>query len=77
MATKSYPIGTKIKFIGSCGKCKNKIGRITARDENGCYIDLPESLCSRAIAGSFYTVWRFIEPLAVKNQQLLFSFMER
>jgi len=73
---KKYPVGTQIKYIGNCNKCKGKTGKIVGVGENTCEITLPQSSC-----GVFHydnkmrCVWNHIEPLVIKGQQLLFSFM--
>lgn len=72
---KSYPVGTAIKYLGGCCKCKGKIGTITARYSTYCTITLPKSTCSaapRVVCG-----WDEIELVKVKGRQLLFDFMEQ
>lgn len=77
MATKRYPVGTKIKYNGYCTKCRGKIGEIVKVAENACYIVLPQSTCSAFDRnGKIVCSWSDIEPISVKNQQLLFAFMD-
>lgn len=76
MAAKRYPIGTKIKYIGHCGKCKNKIGKIVGVSEHLCWLNLPKSTCCPKPTSKAYAKWSEIMPIVAKNQQLLFSFME-
>ena len=77
MSNKKYPIGTKIKYIGSCEGCKNKIGEIIEACENTCYVILPKSTCSMMEnTGKVICSWSDIVPMLIKNQQLLFSFMD-
>ena len=77
MSNKKYPIGTKIKYIGYCKKCKGKIGKVVNIWDNGYNITLPQSLCTAAGPGkSIICSLSDIIPVSVKNQQLLFAFME-
>jgi len=74
---KTYPIGTKIKYIGYCKKCKDKIGKIVEMRKNTCYITLPKSTCSAMRdTGKVMCNWSDVELAVRKNEQLLFSFME-
>jgi len=75
MADKKYPIGTKVRYVGSCGQCKNTTGEIISVFKHLCRVRLPESPhCS---SGGWVPVkWGEIEPLVLPNQQLLFEFME-
>lgn len=75
MVIRKYPAGTKIKYVGHCLRCKGKIGKVVSVRENGYYITLPGSFCR--VAGSnkkFICTWSEIEPVLVKNEQLLFEF---
>ncbi len=78
MATKTYPIGTLIKFLWEV-EDTGKIGRIVGfRDSGEPVIFLPTSPNTRRelYKGAEYTwkcQWREIEP--VGQQQLLFEFM--
>ena len=76
--SKTYPIGTKIKYIGYCRTCDGKIGKVIENRESTCVITLPQSTCSAVINGGGTIICSFsdIVPLIVKNQQLLFAFME-
>ena len=73
---KTYPIGTKIKYVGYCKKCKDKTGKIMRVYEHSCRISLPQSTCTAATSGSIICNWDDIELLIKKNQQLLFAFMD-
>ena len=74
---KTYPIGTKIKYIGYCKKCKDKTGKVVDIWDNGCHVILPQSLCSAAGPENRLTcTWSDIVPMIKKNEQLLFAFME-
>jgi len=80
MATKKYPIGTKIKFIyDNCDK--GKIGVIVGiRTYDGYpYIHLSSGqLASSRCNGKVYSyvcLWSHIEKYITKGEQLLFSFM--
>ena len=76
--SKTYPIGTKIKYIGYCKKCKGKTGKVIEVHNSTCTITLPQSTCNSAVdrGGTIICPWSDIIPALVKNQQLLFSFME-
>jgi len=76
MATKKYPIGTKVKYIGSCRSCSEHTGKVIRAYDNMCRITLHHSNCSGARGGSITCVWSDIERLIKKNKQLLFAFME-
>ena len=77
MAIKKYPIGTKIKYVGHCKKCKGKVGKVVDIWDYGCNITLPQSLCRAAGQDKrLICSWSDIEPVSVKNEQLLFAFME-
>jgi hypothetical protein len=72
---KKYPIGTRIRYIGSCKKCKNKVGKVVEMREKTCIIMLPQSPCGIfRHNGTMVCPWSNIEPLTVKGQQLLFEF---
>ena len=74
---KTYPIGTKIKYIGYCKACKDKVGKVVGISEQTCWVVLPQSTCSAARGGrKVMCNWSDIIPIIVKNQQLLFSFMD-
>ena len=77
---KTYPIGTKIKYIGYCTKCKDKIGKVIKIHDSTYTITLPQSTCYAAVnrGGTIVCSWSDIVPVPVlvKGQQLLFSFME-
>ena len=77
MSTKTYPIGTRIKFLFGT-QDKDKTGRIVGvRAERPLVLlDKPcrkESYTWNDIAYSWWAGWEQIEPL--KKQQLMFSFM--
>lgn len=75
MVIKKYPVGTRIKYIGYCGKCKDQIGKVVEVGEDICYITLPQSTCGVFhYSGKMICNWKDIEPLALKGQQLLFDF---
>ncbi len=75
--SKTYPIGTKIKYVGPCKKCNNQIGKVVGIKNMGlCIIILLSSTCGVfRNGGTMMCVWDNIIPTLVKNQQLLFSFM--
>lgn len=85
MATKKYPIGTKIRFINP-NLDTNKEGVIVAILPNGHpTVYLPTA--DKHINQNYYPTlddgtkftwrcsWDEIEPISVKGQQLLFEFM--
>jgi len=77
MADKRYPIGTKVRYVGSCEQCKNTTGEIIYVFDCYCEVRLPESPhCASTSTGWVPVKWSDIEPLVLPNQQLLFSFME-
>lgn len=78
MADKTYPIGTKIKYIGYCRKCDGKIGKVIKGYAHTCKITLPQSTCTSAVnmGGKIICSWSDVELAVRKNEQLLFSFME-
>jgi hypothetical protein len=68
-----YPIGTAIRYFGSCEECKGKSGKIVGVFEDYCHVSLPTSNC---VSGDrAYAKWAQIVLLVKKNQQLLFDFM--
>lgn len=71
---KKYPIGTKVKFIGSCKKCSGNTGKITQVYGETCQMTMPYSSCSGVTNGTIICRWDEIEILVVKGQQLLFDF---
>ena len=83
---KKYPIGTKIKYVGSKGWDSTgdigKIGWIVGYHHNSDpLIFLPESeniseCHTRLRPVSWWTSWVNIEILPQKNEQLLFAFMD-
>ena len=76
MNAKKYPVGTKIKYIGHCAKCKGKAGKVVEVRGHICVITLPQSPCGVFhYNGTMQCPWQDIEPVAVKGEQLLFSFM--
>jgi len=76
MATKKYPIGTLIRYMGYCTKCKGKVGKIVEIHDNYCYIVLPQSTCSTFTStGKAMCSWDDLELLVKKNEQLEFAFM--
>ena len=74
---KKYPIGTKIRYNGYCYLCKDKIGKVVGGTKYICYLSLPESGCNIKHNQRIPCSWDSIELLVKKNQQLLFSFMEK
>ena len=75
-----YPIGTKIKYVPNA----NNVNVIARKDigmqgtvTGYCYhqvkIHLP---ASKKRSKTWNTCWRNITPIPMKNQQLLFSFMD-
>ena len=85
MATKKYPIGTRIRFLYD-NEDKGKIGVITDANEVSVTIYLPTAekhiergYCPTDHKGnkmSWYCDWNQIEVIPQVGQQLLFSFME-
>lgn len=72
-----YPVGTAIRYNGYCSKCKGKTGKIVDISKYTCNIILPSSTCSIFECNGFAVCpWEDIIPISVKNQQLLFDFME-
>ena len=81
MADKTYPIGTKIKFISDYSDCNNKIGKIVDIIHGHPLIYIPESkeisqYATKERPATVQTGWWNIERIIIKNQQLLFAFME-
>lgn len=81
MATKKYPTGTKIRFIGSYFDCAGKVGRVVGIVNKSPLIYLPESECvscfsTGRVPATVQCNWYDIELLVEKGEQLLFSFME-
>ncbi len=90
MATKKYPIGTKIRFIGDSKRKPNEFmyeddgltGKIVGIEQGYPLIFLPESeyisvFSTKKRPATVQCDWYQIEPLVVKGEQLLFSFMEQ
>lgn len=82
MATKKYPIGTKIRFIANEDMCyqakkdDGKVGKVVGETPYGTVqIFLPDSVKGYNARCTWNTKWENIKPLALKNQQLLFAFM--
>lgn len=83
MSNKKYPIGTKIRYIGkSNGNWWRKgwTGTLVGTVNNFPLIYLPKSTFTSDFSTiecrvTVQTNWDIIEPLIVKNQQLLFAFM--
>ncbi len=74
---KPYPVGTAIKYIGFCVKCRGKTGKIIGVGELNCWVVLPQSTCGIfTTQGKALVPWSDVELLTKKNEQLLFSFME-
>lgn len=87
---KKYPIGTKIKFTLDerfanhlAKKDIGKTGKIVGYNKGGSvFIFLPESTHSASNSTlsrpiSWWANWKDIEILSQKNQQLIFSFMDK
>ena len=75
-----YPIGTKIVYTpradavsSEARKDIGKQGIVIGHLENQVKIHLPTSSKS---SKTWRTLWRFITLAPIKNQQLLFAFME-
>lgn len=77
MDYKKYPVGTPIKYIGYCNKCKGNTGKIVEVRKLSCFITLPHSRCISASYGLLECNWSDVEPLLKKGEQLEFSFMEQ
>ncbi len=86
MATKKYPIGTRIRFIHpriDTGKEGTIVG-FSASGKPDVYlptakkhiIDDYHPTLPGGIKFTWHCHWDEIEPLAIKGQQLLFSFMK-
>ena len=82
MATKEYPIGTKIVFIGNRNMCYEakqdggKVGKIVGRSYGGnAIVFLPDSVKSWGKEKTWHTSWKNIKLLIVKGEQLEFAFM--
>lgn len=74
---KTYPVGTKIKYVGYCNKCKGQIGKVIGMWDRGYNIILPQTLCKGVRSGgTFSCTWSEIIRVSVKNEQLVFAFME-
>ena len=87
MDDKTYPIGTKIKYIGTYNcdfggeNLTGMVGKIVGIVKNFPLVYLPEakfksSFSTKERPATVQTSWCRIEKLARKNQQLLFSFMD-
>ncbi len=82
MVDKKYPIGTRIRFIANesmCHEAKQDDGKIgvvvVGTTSYQIRIFLPDSV--KSSTGGYWSTGREnIKPLAIKGQQLLFSFMD-
>lgn len=78
MLAKTYPVGTQIKYIGYCDRCKGQIGKIVKGvDKYTCTITLPQSTCSAVVNGNgkIACPWSDVIPISIKHEQLVFEFM--
>jgi len=77
MNKKPLPIGTKIKYIGACPKCNNKIGIISRISYYKSFynyrIYLPTSACCKEYDADVLA--QPSEIVALSPTQLLFDFM--
>ena len=86
MVTKKYPIGTKIRFINPYidTGLTGKIVGLTMGWGPDIYLPMAEKhikhgrfpILSNGAKFTWHCRWEEIEPISVKGQQLLFSFME-
>lgn len=83
MATKKYPIGTKVVFMANADMCYDarqddgKIGKIIGEGALGsAIVFLPDSVKTYGRKCTWFVRWENVKPILVKNQQLLFSFMD-
>ena len=83
MATKKYPIGTKVVFIANADMCYEarqdggKIGKIVGEGAiDSAVVYLPDSVKNWGRHKTWYTNWKNVKPLVKKNEQLLFAFMD-
>jgi len=81
MFENEYPIGTQIKFTGNYRDCNNKIGRIVDIIHGHPLVYIPKSkeistYATKERPATVQTGWWNIERIIIKNQQLLFAFME-
>lgn len=85
MSDKKYPIGTKIRYKRHNGTLSEQLygmtGKIVGIVGNFPLIYLPAAsfvseYSTKKRLATVQTSWDTIEPLVVKNQQLLFSFMD-
>jgi len=79
MSSKTYPIGTLIKFLGNYEDCNGKVGRVVGIVQGAPLIYLPESQCVSCFStkerpATVQCNWFSITPVVLKNQQLLFDF---
>ena len=71
-----YPIGTMIRYIGCCPKCRGQTGKIVAISSGLPIIILPQSACNSFNRnGTIQCSWSHIELFIKKNEQLEFAFM--
>lgn len=88
MADKKYPVGTKIKYIGihrilfEGEKFTGMIGKVVGIEEGYPLIYLPKATAvsqysTKKRPATIQTAWCRIEKLVQKNEQLLFSFVEK
>ena len=87
MATKTYPIGTKIRFLNKCldtGLTGTIVG-VSPSGKPDIFLPMAKKhvednyypTLSNGVKFTWHCRWEEIEPLVVKGQQLLFSFMEK
>ena len=76
-SNRAFPVGTAIKYIGSCRKCNNKLGKVVKAQGDVCCIVLPQSTrTSFSGHDSIRVYWSEIESAIKVGEQLLFSFMD-
>lgn len=87
MSDKKYPIGTKIRYIGTYSSyfqgelLTGMIGMVVGTKKDFPLVYLPKAkfqsiYSTKERLVTVQTSWDRIEKLAQKNQQLLFAFME-
>lgn len=82
MAAKKYSIGTRVVFMAHADMCyeaqqdNGKVGEVMGESSTGdAMVFLPDSVKNYGKKRTWYTNWKNVKPVLVKNQQLLFEFM--
>ena len=70
---KLYPVGTKVRYVGSCKHCKGTTGKIISAHTNYCRVNLLDSSCCKSFGWAAVN-WRDVD--SIGQQQLEFAFME-